>query len=65
MSVFIKRGMNNLQASFQKKMLMVNSALVKKKRKMDDSVKAIDGPDNKCLHISSESLHYKYFEQNV
>ena len=41
-----------------------NSALVKKKGEMGDKMKAIYGPDIICLYISSESLHYKHFEQN-
>ena len=41
-----------------------NSGLVRKKREMGDQMKAIDGPDTICLYISSESLHYKHFEQN-
>ena len=40
------------------------SALVKKKREMGDQMKAIDGPGTTCLHISSESLHYKQFKHN-
>ena len=31
---------------------------------MGDQMKAVDGHDNICLHISSESLHYKHFKQN-
>ena len=42
-----------------------NSALVKKtRREMRDQMKTIDGPDTTCLHISSDSLHYKHLKQN-
>ena len=40
------------------------SVLVKKKREMVDQMKAIGEPDTICLHIFSESLHYKHFKQN-
>ena len=31
---------------------------------MGDQIKAIDGPDTICLHISSEPLHHTHLKQN-
>ena len=38
--------------------------MVKAKKEIGDQMKAVDGPNTICLHISSEALQNKHFEQN-